>query len=73
MVVDTDFALWIVFIDIVLECGETQHVAILMVAIILRMLLHCIVRQVNEGVVDVLQVYAELGTRCAQVPFSEEV
>ena len=60
MVVDIDIAVCIVLINVVLELGETQHIAVLVVSIILSMLLNSIVCQMNESIIDVLQVYAEL-------------
>lgn len=60
MVVDIDIALCIVLINVVLELGETQHIAVLVVSIILSMLLNSVVCQVNESIIDVLQVYAKL-------------
>lgn len=60
MVVDIDIAVCIVLINVVLELGETQHIAVLVVSIILSMLLNSVVCQVNESIIDVLQVYAEL-------------
>lgn len=60
VVVDIDIAVCIVLINVVLELGETQHIAVLVVSIILSMLLNSVVCQVNESIIDVLQVYAEL-------------
>ena len=60
VVVDIDIALCIVLINVVLELGETQHIAVLVVSIILSMLLNSVVCQVNESIIDVLQVYAKL-------------
>ena len=62
MVIHTDLTLRVVLVDVVLECWETNHVAVLKVTIILSMLLHSVVGQVHEGIIYVLQVDAEFGT-----------
>ena len=62
VVIHTDLALRVVLVDVVLECWETKHVAVLKITIILSMLLHSVVGQVHEGIIYVLQVDTELGT-----------
>ena len=63
----------VVLINIVLEHREAQHISIFEVAIILCMLLHCIVREVHESIVNVLEVDAEFRRGRSQVTFFEEV
>ena len=72
MIINTDVALSIVLVDVVLERWETQHITIFVVTIVLRMLLDSVVGQVDEGVVNILQVNSKLGTRCTQITFLEE-
>ena len=72
MLVHANPTLRIVLIDIVLEYREAQHVTIFKIAIILRMLLHRIVGEMDESIVNVLEVDAEFGRRRPQVPFLEE-
>lgn len=60
LVVHAHPALRVVLVDVVLERVETQLVSVLEVSVVLRVLLDRVVRQMHEGIVDVLQVDAEL-------------
>lgn len=62
----------IVGIDVLLELREGQLIAIFEVAVVFRVLLHRVVRQMNESIVDILQIDAEFCRGCPQVAFFEE-
>ena len=72
VVEDAHPALWVVLIDVVLEGAEAQLVSIFEVTIVFSMLLDCIVRQMHEGIVYILEVDTELTGRGPQVSLLEE-
>ena len=51
----------IVLVDIILKLREAQLISVFEVTVIGGMLLHSIIRQVNESIVDVLEIDAEFG------------
>ena len=53
VIVNQHARLRIVLIDVVLESWEAQLVSVFKVTVVLRMLLHGVVCQMNKGIVDV--------------------
>ena len=62
-----------ILIKVLLEGCERQLVAVFESPIVLVVLLHCVVGQVDKGVVDVLEVDRVVSRAGAQVPLGEEV
>ena len=55
-----DLALRIMFIDVLLEPGKTKLISIFKVSIVRCMLLYCVVRQMHESVINVLEINSKL-------------
>lgn len=60
MIIDVDSALRVKLLYVLLKALECKLITIFEVTIVVSVLLHCIVRQVHEGVVDVLEVDSKL-------------
>ena len=60
IVLNIDLALRIMFIDVLLEPGETQLISVFKVSIVRCMLLYCVVRQMHESVINVLEINSKL-------------
>jgi len=54
MIINAHFTLRVVLVNIVLELLETELVPVLEIPVVFRMFLHCIIRQMDESVVDIL-------------------
>jgi len=54
VLVDIDFTIGIVLVNVLLKYGEAQHVAIFMVTIVLGVLLNGIIGEMNKRIVNVL-------------------
>ena len=54
MLIDIDSSISVVFINIALKGWESQLITVFEVTIILSKLLHCIIRQVYKGIVNIL-------------------
>ena len=72
VIVNGDFCLGVVLVNVVLEGREAQLVAVFKVSVVLGVLLNGVVGQVHESIVYVLEVNTKLGRRCAQISFLEE-
>ena len=72
VIVDQHARLRVVLVYVVLESREAELVSVLEVTVVLCVLLHSIVCEVNEGIVDVLKVDAKLCRRRPQVALFEE-
>ena len=60
-------------VNVSLESRETQLVSILKISIVLSILLHSIISQMDEGIINILEVNTELAGRCPQVALLEEI
>ena len=72
VIVDTDTAFWIMLIDVVLELLEAQLIPIFEVAVVFCMLLDCVICQMHEGIVNVLEIDAVFRAGRPQVALFEE-
>ena len=59
IIIYANTTLRVMFIDVLLESGETELVSIFEVSIVGCMLLNCIVRQMYESVINVLEINTE--------------
>lgn len=73
VVINLDAAVGPFLVEYLLEALVAELVPVLKLAIVLRELLHCVVRKVHVLVVDVLQVDAELARRSSKVALLEDV
>ena len=70
--VDINTTFRVMNLNIVLKGLKAQLVAIFEVTIVLSMLLHCIICQVNKCVVNILKVNTELCRRSSQISLLKE-
>jgi len=60
-------------INIILELSEWKLITILKLAVSLRFLLHCIIGEVDKGIIDIFQVNCVVSGAGTQVSLLKEV